>query len=144
MFFGIYFAYTLSTLLVLGVWGSIFYKKADPSFRKWMVVLFLLQLPMSLLTFEVVRVPLDHWYSSLVGKPSLLYVILKSFEAPLTEEPAKLWPLLLPFIFNKIFIYKSRPYFVTATVVSFFGRDPRAIYRMFAPWRFYGYGRPRN
>lgn len=99
---GIYVAYTIATAAVMGVWGIFFWRKAPPNQRWLMVVLFCLQLPMSWLTYEVIRVPLDHWYAGLVGRSSTAYLWLKSFEAPLTEEPAKLWPLLIPLLFRRI------------------------------------------
>lgn len=99
---GIYIAHVISTSLVLGVWGTLILRRAEK--RDWalFILLFILQLPMSALTYYIVRVPLDAWYAELLGKGSKLYIIAKSFEAPLTEEPAKLLPLLLPFIFYRI------------------------------------------
>lgn len=99
---GIYLAYAIATLVVMGIWGVFFLRKAPLSQRGLMVLLFGLQLPMSWLAYVMIRVPLDHWYAGLVGRGSTAYLWLKSFEAPLTEEPAKLWPLALLPLFSRI------------------------------------------
>jgi uncharacterized membrane protein YhfC len=45
--------------------------------------------------FHFVRLPFDHWIAArMAGSPLLFWI--RSAYAPLTEEPAKLWPLLLP------------------------------------------------
>src|SRR5262249_40561836 len=41
---------------------------------------------------------LDHWLVAQLGARSVAYKWLKTFYAPLTEEPAKLIPLLIPAI----------------------------------------------
>lgn len=55
------------------------------------------QLPMSWIMFHAVRLPLDSWLETMLGKGELL-AWLRTAYAPLTEEPAKLWPLLLPVV----------------------------------------------
>src|SRR4029077_5818427 len=59
-------------------------------------------LPLQPLAFYFVRVPLDHWLVGQLGSASAAYQWLTSFYAPLTEEPAKLVPLLIPAIRNDI------------------------------------------
>lgn len=53
--------------------------------------------PMCWLMFHCVRLPLDGWLNQILGDAELLRWIRTAY-APITEEPAKLWPLLLPFI----------------------------------------------
>ena len=53
--------------------------------------------PMSWIMFHGVRLPVEEWLKSVLGEGELLRAIRTCY-APLTEEPAKLWPLLLPWI----------------------------------------------
>jgi len=55
-------------------------------------------LPLCPLAFFLVRLPLDHWLVAQLGATSAAYKWLATFYAPLTEEPAKLIPLLIPAI----------------------------------------------
>ena len=88
---GIVLAAGLALLLVLG----------KPQ-RRWLyAVLLLLQLPMSAAAFYYLRVPLDGWLSAAVADRGT-YSLLAMLYAPLTEEPAKLWPLLLPFVRRRL------------------------------------------
>ena len=52
--------------------------------------------------FYLVRLPLNNWLVGSIGLTSSLYEWMTLFYAPLTEEPAKLIPLLAPFIFLDI------------------------------------------
>jgi hypothetical protein len=70
--------------------------------RRWLfVVLLAVELPMSAAAFHLLRVPLDGWLSPAISDRAL-YTFLTLFYAPLTEEPAKLWPLLLPFVWRRL------------------------------------------
>lgn len=103
---GFYIASIISTLFTIGVWGVLFFRKAPKEIRWIMTALLILELPMSILTYYGVRVPLAEWYGDLVGHGTRLFVLLKSFEAPLTEELAKILPLI--FFIPLIRKYKSR------------------------------------
>lgn len=46
--------------------------------------------------------PIDHWLVAQLGSTSSIYQLLASLYAPLTEEPAKLLPLLIPAIYRDI------------------------------------------
>jgi hypothetical protein len=96
---GIYIAAIVAATLALFVLGSVLVKGATSAERRLYAVLLLLQLPMSWLTFEYVRVPLDGVLRPLIADRDA-YGVLTLFYAPLTEEPAKLWPLLLPFVWR--------------------------------------------
>jgi hypothetical protein len=54
-------------------------------------------LPMSWAMYHGVRLPLDGWLKATLGEGDGLGWIRTAY-APLTEEPAKLWPLLLPWV----------------------------------------------
>lgn len=98
---GIYIAAGVAAALALLVIGSFLVKGATPAERRLCLVLILLQLPMSWLAFEYVRVPLDAWLRPLIADRDT-YGVVTLFYAPLTEEPAKLWPLLLPFVWRHL------------------------------------------
>jgi RsiW-degrading membrane proteinase PrsW (M82 family) len=61
-----------------------------------------LVLPLQPLAFYFVRLPLDHWLVTQLGSASATYQWLTSLYTPLTEEPAKLLPLLIPAIRHDI------------------------------------------
>jgi len=68
---------------------------------KTALVCFVLTLPMCWLMYHYVRLPLDRWLSAIVGEGDTLFWLRTAY-APLTEEPAKLWPLLIPFVRRSI------------------------------------------
>lgn len=47
--------------------------------------------------YHKVRLPVDEWLSQSFGKGDLLFWIRTTY-APLTEEPAKIWPLAIPIL----------------------------------------------
>lgn len=65
----------------------------------------------------LVRIPLDHWLVSQLGSTSSAYQWITSLYAPLTEEPAKLIPLLIPAIRRDI----NRANFVRFAIAIGFG-----------------------
>lgn len=98
---GIYIAAIAAATLAALVAGSFLLKGAAGAERRLYLALILLQLPMSWAAFEYVRVPLDAWLRPLIADRQA-YGFLTLFYAPLTEEPAKLWPLLLPFVWRRV------------------------------------------
>jgi hypothetical protein len=98
---GIYIVALIAAGIVLAVAAALLFVFAKPG-RRWLyLVLFLLQLPMSAAAFHYVRVPLDGWVSAAIADRTT-YTLVTLFYAPLTEEPAKLWPLLLPFVWRRL------------------------------------------
>ncbi len=98
---GIYIAALIAAGIVLAVALSLLFVFARPE-RRWLYALLLvLELPMSAATLVYVRVPLNDWIASLVSDPATR-TLVSTFYAPLTEEPAKLWPLLLPFVWRRL------------------------------------------
>ena len=84
--------------MALVVYGGALLRFSPRLLWPWLTAVALLELPMSVLAFDYIRQPLDHFISPmLAGNPILSWV--KLLYAPLTEEPAKLWPLLLPVFF---------------------------------------------
>jgi hypothetical protein len=58
---------------------------------------FVMILPMSWAMFHLVRRPADEWLAPMLGKTEGFWWLRMAY-APLTEEPAKLWPLLIPLV----------------------------------------------
>ena len=98
----IYVTAFITTAVVLSVYGASIYKMKSPSDCRWLLLAFLIVLPLQPLAFYLVRLPLNNWLVGRLGSTSALYEWITLFYAPLTEEPAKLVPLLVPFIFLDI------------------------------------------
>ena len=99
---GIYFAAILATGIAAGCFGTVIHRMRLPADERLVWLAALIALPLQPLTFYCVRVPLDQWLISYLGSTSTTYAWLKTLYAPLTEEPAKLVPLLIPAIFRDI------------------------------------------
>jgi len=99
---GIYLTATLTTGIAAAIFGPLIHKLKMPANVRlvWLAAAF--ALPLQPLAFYFVRVPLDHWLVTQLGSTSVTYQWLTSLYAPLTEEPAKLVPLLIPAIRNDI------------------------------------------
>ncbi len=98
----IYIAALVTSALCLGVIGGVLFFRTPRPERAFLSRLVLLLLPMCALAFHGVRMPLDHALASvLAGNPDL-YAFIKVLYAPLTEEPAKLWPLLIPWVWRRV------------------------------------------
>lgn len=91
---GIIIAALITALLCLGVYGTVLWVIAPRDERLLLLLFLLLQLPVSVATFYLVRRPLDGLIHGLLGDAGI-YRWVTTLYAPLTEEPAKLWPLLL-------------------------------------------------
>ncbi len=99
---GIYYAAIITTAVALAVFGSLIVRLRQPAdkLRLWLAMV--LVLPLQPLVFYLVRVPFDHWLVGSLGAGSAAYKWLITLYAPLTEEPAKLLPLLVPIILHDI------------------------------------------
>ena len=95
---GIYVAAILTTAIALAIFGAVIRKLKLPANPKLLWLAALIVLPLEPASFYFVRVPLDHWLTSVLGSNSVILHWLVTFYAPLTEEPAKLVPLLIPAI----------------------------------------------
>lgn len=95
---GIYFAAILTTGIALAIFGTVIRKMRLPANERWLWLAMLIVLPMEPLAFYLVRVPLDQWLAGRLVHGSAIYQWLITLYAPLTEEPAKLVPLLIPAI----------------------------------------------
>jgi len=112
-FHQIHIASAVSSLLAIFLIGGFIRWRSKPEDRKFLLFLFLLELPLALAAFYLLRMPvLDQLFRLIFGTGTEIYGFMKNFYAPLTEEPFKLLPLLIPFIYNKI----SKENFVMAAM----------------------------
>lgn len=80
------------------IYGAYLAAKAPRDERPLLALCFALQLPMSALAFVALRQPLDALVRATLGAAHPLYPWVTLLYAPLTEEPAKLLPLAIPFV----------------------------------------------
>jgi hypothetical protein len=99
---GIYLAAILTTGIAAAIFAPLIHRLTMPANERLVWLAAVVALPLQPLAFYLVRVPLDHWLVAQLGSTSLTYQWLTSFYAPLTEEPAKLVPLLIPAIYRDI------------------------------------------
>jgi hypothetical protein len=95
---GIYLTEVFTTIAAAAIFGTVIHKLRLPANNLLLWLAAALALPLQPLVFFVIRVPLDHWLVGQLGPASTTYKCLITFYAPLTEEPAKLIPLLIPAI----------------------------------------------
>ena len=98
---GIVVAAIITALLCLATYGTVLWFVAPRDERRLLALLLALQLPVSVGTFYLIRRPLDGAIHGLLGDAGG-YRWITTLYAPLTEEPAKLWPLLLPPIARRV------------------------------------------
>ncbi|HCE44067.1 MAG TPA: hypothetical protein DET40_11010 [Lentisphaeria bacterium] len=98
----IYIAATIATALSLSVIGFLLFHRAPKEDKLLLGILIIIMLPMNALAFHAVRIPLDSFLSGILSQNQGLYHFIRTLYAPLTEEPAKLWPLLIPWIYRRI------------------------------------------
>lgn len=84
--------------VAVAVFGTLICKVRQPADVRLLWLAALIVLPLQPLAFYCVRLPFDHWVVAHLDAKSAAYFWLRTFYAPLTEEPAKLVPLLIPAI----------------------------------------------
>jgi hypothetical protein len=95
---GIYLTAVLTTGVAAVLFGVLIHKLRLPAKERLLWLAAALALPLQPLAFYLIRIPQDHWLATHFGSVSPIYHWLTSLYAPLTEEPAKLVPLLVPAI----------------------------------------------
>lgn len=99
----IYITSVITTLITIALIGGFIKWRSDKSDFRLLLMLFMLELPMSIFTYYIIRMYLlDNGVNYLIGSHINLYGFAKNFYAPLTEELAKLSPLLIPALRRKI------------------------------------------
>lgn len=95
---GIFVAAILTTAIAVAIFWALIWKVRLPANPRLLLLAALLVLPLEPAAFYFVRVPLDHWLTGWLGSKSVALQWLVTFYAPVTEELAKLVPLLVPAI----------------------------------------------
>jgi len=103
----IYIAAIVTSILSLGIIGGLLLYFAPKENRSILYLLILVMLPMNALAFYLVRMPLDTLLLNAFSKGNGFYQFMRMIYAPLTEEPAKLWPLLIPWFYRRISSVKT-------------------------------------
>lgn len=88
----------ITTLAALAIFGTWIIKLKLPANERLLLLAFFITIPLEPLSYYAVRLPIDHFLAAALGRNSDLYQWLFSLYAPLTEEPFKLIPLLIPAI----------------------------------------------
>lgn len=99
---GIIIAALVTTLVCLGVIGGVLFMSWPRPARRSLALILVLQLPMCALAYYGVRTPIRHLIETHVDPAAPAYVLASTLYAPLTEEPAKLWLLLLPWFRRQV------------------------------------------
>src|ERR1700712_774063 len=89
------------TVVITGIYAFLLVTLVPKDLRKWLLLLALIELPLQPLAFVYVRRPLDAIVVGAMGQ-SALYHFITIWYAPVTEELAKLLPVLIFFLFKKI------------------------------------------
>lgn len=95
---GIYLAAVLTTAIAIALFGALIHRLRFTANERLLWLAALIALPLQPLAFYFVRVPLDNWLEGRLVHGSATYLSLISLHAPVTEEAAKLLPLLVPAI----------------------------------------------
>ncbi len=99
---GIYVTAAISSAIAFLLFGCVLRNLRLPANERLLWLAFIIALPLQPLAFYLVRVPLDHWLHWQLGATSTAYTLTKTIYAPLTEELAKLIPLVVPAITRDI------------------------------------------
>ena len=99
---GIYIAATIATLVSVVIIGGVLFLKSGKEYATFLVLAFLLLTPVAPLTFYFIRLPLDTYLQAVFGQASTTYIFITTLYAPLTEEPVKLWILLIPWFLSNL------------------------------------------
>jgi hypothetical protein len=99
----LYIMAILTTIITILIVGGLIRWKTPQEERPLLLTLMLLELPMAFAAYYLVRIPLlDGLVQLILNKDSGIYRFVTVLYAPLTEEPAKLLPMLIPFFRRKV------------------------------------------
>lgn len=117
----IYIAAIITTILALSVIGGSLWYSASREDRPFLILLLVLMLPMNPLAFFGVRLPLDTWLATLLSQQPGTFTFIRLWYAPVTEELAKLWPLLIPWVYQNIASRKPKLHQIALAIGLGFG-----------------------
>ncbi len=92
-----FIAATITAIVALTITVAMLLWISNKEERPVVLLCLVCTAPMCWLMYHCVRVPLDGLLVSWLGDGAAMSWIRTAY-APITEEPAKLWPLLLPFV----------------------------------------------
>lgn len=99
----IYIASAVTTIFTFLLAGAFIRWRSRHEDREFLLKLMLMELPMAFIAFYLIRMPvIDGLFRFVFGHDQGVYMFMKNFYAPLTEEPAKIFPLVFPFVRKKI------------------------------------------
>ncbi|MBE2217443.1 MAG: hypothetical protein IAE90_04515 [Ignavibacteria bacterium] len=99
----IYIASAVTTIFTFFLAGAFIRWRSHPEDREFLLKILLIELPMAFIAFYLIRMPvIDNLFRMMFGSDQNLYLFMKNFYAPLTEEPAKIFPLVFPFVRKRI------------------------------------------
>lgn len=99
---GLLIAASIATVLSLALVGTVVFWGRSAADKRLLLVILLANLPLSALAFHGVRLPLDGWLAKVLVDHQSLLTAIRLCYAPLTEEPAKLLVLLIPFVWQRV------------------------------------------
>ena len=99
---GVFITAAMTSVLAFLLFGFVIRNLRMPAKEQLLWLTFFIALPLQPVAFYLVRVPLDLWLQWQFGSNSTAYVLTKTLYAPLTEEIAKLIPLLVPAIMRDV------------------------------------------
>ncbi|MCS6812838.1 MAG: hypothetical protein NZ772_04600, partial [Cyanobacteria bacterium] len=99
---GIYVMAAITTLISASLYGWLIWALSDRRDRQWLLMAAVCTLPLQPLAFYLVRSPLNSWLVTVLDAKPGLYQFIALWYAPLTEEPAKLLPLLIPALRRRV------------------------------------------
>ena len=92
---GIQVAALITSLIAFAAFGGLIWQLSDAKDRRWLLGLIVLGIPLSPLAYHCLRLPMHSILATWLGSDSRLLAFCQLWYAPVTEEPAKLLPLLL-------------------------------------------------
>lgn len=92
---GIQIAALITSLAAIATFGTLIWQLCDAADRTWLFWLAVFALPMSPMAYYGVRIPMNAVLKDWLSHDSILLSVCQLWYAPVTEEPAKLLPLLL-------------------------------------------------
>lgn len=99
---GLYVAAAIASLLALLMIGRFILAATPRTDRRFLALVMAVHVPMWAIAFYWVRVPVKAWLAGALGADSRAFAVLDTCFAPLTEEPAKLWLLLVPWFVSRL------------------------------------------
>jgi len=97
----IFIAAIITTVLSILTIGSFLFIRSQNESKWTIAILVWIMLPMNAIAYYFVRIPFDSFLATNIQNTNILAAI-RTLHAPLTEEAAKLWLLLIPWIFKKV------------------------------------------